>query len=872
MNASAQSGDVDTTTTLTPGHIESIDSPAAVDSPPASMLPAFPLAPFFDFPLQSTLAAAFAAPLQESLRSTLGAALSPSLAPTLRATLQTTLQPWFPVSFAEADGEPATPSPATWVQTPWSAAVAYGIDTWQRAVLYADVMRERGNQYRTHLAERAPNVLDFNAELVLDGRTLPRPVNYGLVRIVAPTDLMPDPPLENDPGRKRPFVVFDPRAGHGPGIGGFKRDSEIGAALRAGHPCYFVGFLPDPVPGQTVEDVMRAEATFMEKVIELHPDSPARPAVIGNCQAGWQVMMTAAMRPDLFGPIIIAGAPLSYWAGWRGKNPMRYTGGLLGGTWMTALTGDLGNGRFDGAWLVQNFENLNPANTLWEKQYNLYADIDTEAPRYLGFEKYWGGHVYLNAVEMQYIADNLFVGNKLTRNQIVLSDGTRLDLRDIRSPIVVFCSYGDNITPPPQALGWITDLYEDDDAIFDHDRTIVYATHENIGHLGIFVSSSTGRKEHREFVSNIDLIDLLPAGLYEAHMGAKTESTSHVELVEGDHVLSISRRHLDDVRAIVAHDAESDKRFATAAFVSERNLGLYQAFVQPWVRSAASPWFAQVSSVLHPLRLPFESWSDLNPLARSVALQASAVRERRMPAEPGNPFLAMQTIVSDAIASTFDYYRDVRDAGFEAAFESIYSQPWLQALAGVGYFADASAGADGIPGLHDSPDAAHRTHEAHDAIHEALRAGMTKGGLAEASVRAILYIRRAHGEADERRFNLARELLGNVSDHGILAYKSMVREQAALLRFDSEAAITALPSLLANAVHKDIRTMARDIDRLGTTLEPDDQERADLARVLEFFESAGKAGSKGEASETQSSRATSSQRRRPDHGARTRKI
>ena len=62
---------------------------------------------------------------------------------------------------------------------------------------------------------------------------------------------------------------------------------------------------------------------------------------------------------------------------------MRYTGGLLGGTWLTSLCGDLGNGKFDGAHLVENFENLNPA-----KQYNLYSKIDTEAPRYLGFERW----------------------------------------------------------------------------------------------------------------------------------------------------------------------------------------------------------------------------------------------------------------------------------------------------------------------------------------------------------------------------------------------------------------------------------------------------------------------------------------------------
>ncbi|HTJ92134.1 MAG TPA: DUF3141 domain-containing protein [Pararobbsia sp.] len=752
-------------------------------------------------------------------------------------TLPVTFNPWLAAAFAatpvsgvrDACAEAAAPIPL-------SSAIDYGIDAWQRAVLYADVMRERANQYRTHLTERAPNVLDFEYELIVDGRTLPRPVNYGLVRIVAPADVSPDRTPGDDPGRRRPFVVFDPRAGHGPGIGGFKRDSEIGAALKAGHPCYFVGFLPDPVPGQTVEDVMRAEAAFMEKVIELHPDSPAKPAVIGNCQAGWQVMMTAAMRPELFGPIIVAGAPLSYWAGWRGKNPMRYTGGLLGGTWMTALTGDLGNGRFDGAWLVQNFENLNPANTLWQKQYNLYAQVDTEAPRYLGFEKYWGGHVYLNAVEMQFIADNLFVGNKLTANRIVLSDGTRLDLRNIRSPIVVFCSYGDNITPPPQALGWITDLYEDDEAIFEHDRTIVYATHDSIGHLGIFVSSSTGRKEHREFVSNIDLIDLLPAGLYEAHMGARTDATPHAELVQGDHVLSISRRSIDDVRAIVAPDAESDRRFATAAYVSETNLRCYQAFVQPWVRAAVSPWSAQFASLMHPLRLPFETGSDLNPLARGVALQAQAVREKRMPADPANPFLAIQTIASDSIASLFDYYRDVRDASCEAAFEWIYGQPWLQAMAAA---AEASQSAAAEPsGQPGQPDP-HDPHGARNTL-AALRAKLSAGGLAEASIRAMLFIRRAHGEADERRFNLTRELLGTLSDRGILAYQSTVREQAALLRYNTEAAIAALPTMLAHAPADKIRGVARYIDQLGTTLEPDDQERADLARILAIFQSAAK--------------------------------
>ena len=354
----------------------------------------------------------------------------------------------------------------------------YWIDACQRGVLFLDVLGQRSERYQKHAAKLAPHVLIFGCELLIDGRKLPRPVNYALVRIVPPEGVKIDE-------KRRPFVIVDPRAGHGPGIGGFKAQSEVGVALKAGHPCYFVGFLPEPVPGQTIVDIAHAEAAFLEHVIALHPEAEGKPTVVGNCQAGWAVMLLAAMRPELFGPIIIAGSPLSYWAGVRGQNPMRYTGGLLGGSWSTAMMGDLGNGKFDGAWIVSNFESLNPANTYWTKQYNLYAKIDTEPPRYLEFEQWWGGHVLLNAAEMQFIVDELFVGNKLATAEIRAHDGTRVDLRNIRSPIVAFCSKGDNITPPQQALDWILDLYESVDDIRAHGQTIVYAIHESIGHLGI---------------------------------------------------------------------------------------------------------------------------------------------------------------------------------------------------------------------------------------------------------------------------------------------------------------------------------------------------------------------------------------------------
>jgi hypothetical protein len=152
-------------------------------------------------------------------------------------------------------------------------ACEYWIDACQRGVLFLDVLRERGNVYHKHNASAVPNVLHFKAELVRDGRTLARPVNYLLVRIVPPEGSKTDP-------AKPPFIVVDPRAGHGPGIGGMKQNSEIGVALAAGHACYFIGFFADPIPGQTIEDVCRAEAIFVGDVTARHREAEGKPVII----------------------------------------------------------------------------------------------------------------------------------------------------------------------------------------------------------------------------------------------------------------------------------------------------------------------------------------------------------------------------------------------------------------------------------------------------------------------------------------------------------------------------------------------------------------------------------------------------------------
>jgi pimeloyl-ACP methyl ester carboxylesterase len=725
-----------------------------------------------------------------------------------------------PAGWADASALTMSQCAGELVREEWD----YWIDACQRGVLFLDVLHQRSERYQEHAAKVAPHVLSFGCELLMDGRRLPRPVNYALVRIVPPDGIEIDT-------RKRPFVIVDPRAGHGPGIGGFKAQSEVGVALKAGHSCYFIGFLPEPVPGQTLEDVAFAEAAFLRHVIELHPQTDGKPAVVGNCQAGWAVMLLAAMRPDLFGPIIIAGSPLSYWAGVRGHNPMRYTGGLLGGSWLTALMSDLGNGRFDGAWLVTNFENLNPANTYWTKNHNLYSKIDTEPPRYLEFEQWWGGHTLLNAAEMQFIVDELFVGNRLAMTEIRARDGTHVDLRNIRSPIVVFCSKGDNITPPQQALDWILDLYESVDDIRAHGQTIVYAIHESIGHLGIFVSASVAKKEHDEFASNIDLIDVLPPGLYQAVMTPKRANEASVDLISGDYLVRFETRTLGDIRALGGNDEEDDRKFATVARVSEINLGLYRTFLQPWVRGWANEAFAKSMREFHPLRLQYEMFSDSNPFMRPLLAYVQRARENRQPVPQDNPFWKTQEQISHWIETSLDAYREVRDHVYEAWFHTVYGSPVLQAMVGL-----------------KASDAHVRERPGEDAAYRALvtrrigelRDAIGKGGPLEALLRALIYVRMPDGVVDERGFNFMRCVRAEAGKGLSLAeFKKLFRDQFFMLLLDEHGAVEAIPDMLAkdpDLASRMAENLHRIIDVVGLRTS---EAKARLEKVDDLIE-AGK--------------------------------
>ncbi|HWT09380.1 MAG TPA: DUF3141 domain-containing protein [Roseomonas sp.] len=669
---------------------------------------------------------------------------------------------------------------AAFARTPASLAQdaqAYATDATQRLLLFWDVMREAGNNFVEHEKAGCPPVLFFDYETVVDGRSLTRPVNYALVRITPPEGYpAPDPKL-------RPFVIIDPRAGHGAGIGGFKSDSQVGVALRRGHPVYFVIFFREPEKGQTILDVTAAEAAFLGRIAADHPAAP-KPVVIGNCQGGWASMMLGAAAPDAVGALVLNGAPLSYWAGEKGRNPMRYLGGLAGGGWPASLMADLGNGRFDGASLVSNFESLSPGATWFRKYFDLYAKIDTESERFLEFERWWGGYFLMTRDEIRWIVDNLFIGNRFSTGQIASGGGETFNMREVKAPVIVFASSGDNITPIGQALRWIADVYRDEQEIKSLGQTIVYLLHDQIGHLGIFVSGAIAKKEHSEIATTLEMIEAVAPGLYEmkitGHEGSGSTEEWQVELVE---------RKIADIRTLSGEAV--NEAFPAVAKISEMNQHLYDVLVSPLVRQFANESTAEARRQASPMRMRRYMFSDMNPFMMPVRAMAGLARQHRAPAAKDNPFLALEKAWADGVERSIDAWRDMRDAWSEIAFHGIFG-----GLAAAGVTGDDSA---------EEAEAARRSISVEPAQLNEARSRVEDGGYAEAVIRMMILLADARGGVRRSRLARSNELLTTEPPFAGMspaARQAMIREQTVIVTLLREEALAAVPKLLATAAER----------------------------------------------------------------------
>jgi hypothetical protein len=537
---------------------------------------------------------------------------------------------------------------------------AYGRDFLERSILFWDTLRQRADDLIEHERRGLPPLLDFRFETILDARRFEHPVNYVLLRILPEHESASGPGSEQKP----PILILDPRAGHGPGIGGFKQDSEVGVALADGNPVYFVSFFPQPCHGQTLADVLHALRRFVEAVAQRHADRP--PILYGNCQAGWAVTLLSADCSGLVGPAVLNGSPLSYWSGEAGINPMRLAAGFNGGAWLVHLVSDLNDGRFDGAWLAQNFENLKP-EAQWEKYADLFTHIDRERERFLEFERWWGSFFFLSREEILAIVENLFVGNQLEGGRFRICEHCFADLRRIRNPLVIFASYGDNITPPHQALGWIPVVYETTEQLIQAGQRIVYLTNPHVGHLGIFVSAKVAQREHRAILASLSEIEALAPGLYEMKIEETDSSAGASNLPFA--VRFVSRR-VEELKFL-----PPDPAFERIRDFSEATETIYRTFFSPFVQATSNPLTAEAVKWLHPMRMSRYLLSpSFSPWLRGLPGLADSIRDTRIPLAEDNSYLAAERTFIGLTTSLIEATRINRDAALERMFELLYGR------------------------------------------------------------------------------------------------------------------------------------------------------------------------------------------------------
>ncbi|HVJ70074.1 MAG TPA: DUF3141 domain-containing protein, partial [Sphingomicrobium sp.] len=350
-----------------------------------------------------------------------------------------------------------------------------------------------------------------------------------------------------------------------------------------------------------------------------------------------------------------------------------------------------------------------------------------------------------------------------------------------------------------------------------------------VGHLGIFVSGKVATREHDEFTSAMDMIDLMPPGLYEAVIEEIDAGEAHRELIGGDYLFRLVPRTLDDIRALGGNSPEDDLKFAAVDRVSNINRRLYEQYLGPLVRSVTPPGFGDWARKMHPNRVRVSIFSDENPGMRLVAETAEQVRKDRRPVEQDNFFAAAEKSMASTISASLSAFGAARDAMTEQLFHMTYGSPVLQALVGL-----------------DPKDEASRRKPERDALREQVQAGKRQeleakfetGGAVEAALRSIAYVRMGEGSADERGFAVIKQLHDAQPPgrpRSMEQLKEVVREQYLLLKIDEKRAVAAIPKLIPRDPddrEKTLRAIQRIISAAGA---PTGKAKRRLAEIESMF-------------------------------------
>jgi hypothetical protein len=385
--------------------------------------------------------------------------------------------------------------------------------------------------------------------------------------------------------------------------------------------------------------------------------------------------------------------------------------------------------------------------------------------------------------------------------------GTYVDLKAIRSPIVIFSSKGDNITPPQQAINWIADVYSSTAEIKANGQVIVGLVQEDVGHLGIFVSGKIAQKEHTEIIEALDYIERLRPGLYVMEL----EETSGTG--KDKYLSSFREVRLEDMRNLNRLERRDEKAFEVVAEVSQLNEKAYSLFGRPIVKSMVNEKTAELGRNLHPLRMQRWFFSDLNPIMWPVGVMASKVEADRKPASQDNPFRRLEEMGSEMITAFWNLYRDMRDAESEAKFFQIYGS-----MIALGASGDVKTGQQLLP-QHDPRDL--------PFVKEALTQ-IEKGGYPEAIARISSLTGRFAGSIPLMRLEQAEEIVRSDKVLSKLTedQKRHLRSEAEVMALlEPEFTLHALPKLLSK---KEDRERVMSILEWAQTLEDLTKEQRDM--------------------------------------------
>ncbi|OIQ68951.1 hypothetical protein GALL_494510 [mine drainage metagenome] len=371
-----------------------------------------------------------------------------------------------------------------------------------------------------------------------------------------------------------------------------------------------------------------------------------------------------------------------------------------------------------------------------------------------------------------------------------------INLRNITAPVVVFASWGDNITPPPQALNWIIDTWGDERAIAAAGRTIVYVLHDSVGHLGIFVGAEVARKEHDQLVTSLDIIESLPPGLYEMKLKAKA-GLDHLrweELEPGDYTVHYEHRTLADIAALNPEGREEEAMFSTLSKVSEFNAHFYKTWIRPWVRLTATRQAGDAMGKLNTLRLQRQLFSDNFPLAGLIREQARLARSKRVHVADDHPLRQLEKKTATQISDYLNKYRDQRDADMVQWTRLVFGPK------GLGAFIKP-----------DTPDAEVALARAQAELASQRSSALehtTEGGFAEAVCRIVLAGMVSIGAFERRSLRLARLLaeLPTGSVKGGSAHTDwikLLKEQARMTALAPVEALNALEQLLPDQTSRE---------------------------------------------------------------------